>query len=353
LGTLFEKIESGVSDSAYYLRWRGQDSGPVTIERIRQMWRAGQISGAYQVDTERGWILVQDFLVEMEAVDPISVASQNDDSLSEEEASMNFISPSVRSRSEPMGLNNSDSEPMVDRLSLSPELRNMGSNKEDRAHETKEKTYYLNLDGLKKGPFDRDSVHVMINAGKVMPETLVSTEETGEWLPISACSELLPNEAQDSSGDPPFVALRGYAGFSRRFIAFFLDSLILLALLTLILALVGYSLQQLLANGVIPPEKQLSQIEKMAFGVLLAVFLAWWYFAGMEAGTSQATLGKKVVRIKVIGLHGGRISFGRATGRLLCRMISSIFFIGYLMALSTRRRQSLHDILTGCLVVNI
>jgi uncharacterized RDD family membrane protein YckC len=316
------------------------------------MWSAGQISGAYQVNTERGWILVQDFLVEMEAVDPISVASQNHDSSLEVEASVNFISQSDRFRSELMGLNNSDSEPIVDRLSLSPELRNMGSNKEDRAHETKEKTYYLNLDGLKKGPFDRDSVHIMINAGKANPETLVSRGDTSQWLPISACSELLPDEAPDNSGDLPYVAIRGYAGFRRRFIAFFLDSLILLSLLTLILALVGYSLQQLLANGVIPPEKQLSQIEKMVFAVLLAIFLAWWYFAGMEAGASQATLGKQVVRIKVIGLYGSRISFGRATGRLLCRMISSIFFIGYLMALSTRRRQSLHDILTGCLVVN-
>jgi uncharacterized RDD family membrane protein YckC len=325
-----------VSDSAYYLRWRGQDSGPVTIERIRQMWSAGQISGAYQVNTVRGWILVQDFLVEMEAAEKTRVAKTADD----------------RPRFEPMGLNHSDSEPIAGQLPLSYEAKNMGSDKEDLAHEAKVKTYYLNLDGLKKGPFDRDSVHVMINAGKVTPETLVSTKEARDWIPISDCSELLPNEAPDNSGDYPFVALRGYAGFSRRFIAFFLDSLILLVLLTLILALVGYSLQQLLANGVIPPEKQLSQIEKMAFGVLLAVFLAWWYFAGMEAGTSQATLGKKVVRIKVIGLNGGRISFGRATGRLLCRMISSIFFIGYLMALSTRRRQSLHDLLTGCLVVN-
>ena len=55
-----------MSEAGYYLRWRGQDSGPFTPDQIRQMWDTGQISGAYQVSTDTGMLLVQDFLPQLE-----------------------------------------------------------------------------------------------------------------------------------------------------------------------------------------------------------------------------------------------------------------------------------------------
>ena len=48
---------------------------------------------------------------------------------------------------------------------------------------------------------------------------------------------------------------------------------------------------------------------------------------------------------------GGRISFGRATGRYFSKIISAmIFWIGYIMAGFTDKKQALHDVIANTLV---
>ena len=86
----------------------------------------------------------------------------------------------------------------------------------------------------------------------------------------------------------------------------------------------------------------------------LAIFVvSWLYFALMEASARGATLGKMALGIKVTDLNGGRISFGRASGRFFGKILSgAIFYIGYFMAGFTARKQALHDMLAGCLVIN-
>ena len=54
------------------------------------------------------------------------------------------------------------------------------------------------------------------------------------------------------------------------------------------------------------------------------------YFAVMESSSKQATLGKMVLGIVVTDIDGKRISFGRAIGRNLGKIISQIILlIGY------------------------
>jgi len=85
---------------------------------------------------------------------------------------------------------------------------------------------------------------------------------------------------------------------------------------------------------------------------LAALVGGWLYFALMESSAWQATLGKRAVGIKVTDMEGGRISFGRATGRHFGKFVSAlIFYIGFIMAGFTEKRQALHDIMAGCLVV--
>jgi uncharacterized RDD family membrane protein YckC len=50
-------------------------------------------------------------------------------------------------------------------------------------------------------------------------------------------------------------------------------------------------------------------------------------------------------------LSGRRLTFGRALLRNLARQISGVFFIGYLITGFTEKKQALHDILAGCLVL--
>ena len=79
---------------------------------------------------------------------------------------------------------------------------------------------------------------------------------------------------------------------------------------------------------------------------------SWLYHAGMESSRHQATLGKKALGIIVTDMNGNRISFARANGRFFGKWVSGMIMnIGYLMAAFTEKKQALHDILAGCLVV--
>ena len=102
----------------------------------------------------------------------------------------------------------------------------------------------------------------------------------------------------------------------------------------------------------------------------------WVYSALMESSLLQATLGKRIMGIKVVDAHGRRIRLWRAAGRhfwgrslpfLLLPYVSNqtdifgispyillfmVFFAGYMMVDWTARRQSLYDKLAGTLVVH-
>jgi uncharacterized RDD family membrane protein YckC len=84
----------------------------------------------------------------------------------------------------------------------------------------------------------------------------------------------------------------------------------------------------------------------------ITVIVSWLYFSLMESSPWQATIGKKILGIKVTDLVGRRISFLRATGRYFAKIISAVIvFIGYIMAAFTEKKQALHDIIAGTLVI--
>ena len=65
-----------------------------------------------------------------------------------------------------------------------------------------------------------------------------------------------------------------------------------------------------------------------------------------------AALGKISVGIVVTDIDGNRVSFGRASGRYFGKIVSWIILtIGFNMAAFTERKQALHDIMAGCLVI--
>lgn len=85
---------------------------------------------------------------------------------------------------------------------------------------------------------------------------------------------------------------------------------------------------------------------------IVSVIGPWLYTALFEASAMQATPGKKAIGIKVTDLQGNRISFGRATGRYFAEWITGMtFLVGYVMVAFTQKRQSLHDMIAGTVVV--
>ncbi len=150
-----------------------------------------------------------------------------------------------------------------------------------------------------------------------------------------------------------------YAGFWKRFAAFLIDAIIL-SIVEFIIILPGLAAFGIgVAGSFLSDEPAdgamllVAAIGAYFLAILLSFIAGWLYYALFESSARGATPGKMALGIRVTDLSGTRISFGRATGRYFGKMLSSlILMIGYLMAAFTDRKQALHDILAGCLVVN-
>ena len=74
----------------------------------------------------------------------------------------------------------------------------------------------------------------------------------------------------------------------------------------------------------------------------------------MEASSKKATLGKMALGLIVTDVNGVRLSFGRASGRYFGKILSGLILnIGFIMAAFTEKKQALHDILAGTLVLEV
>lgn len=144
-----------------------------------------------------------------------------------------------------------------------------------------------------------------------------------------------------------------YGGFWIRFLAFLLDSVILSVVcvplfLIFLLPSVLKTISQV--NRDEPPPAEF--FAALFLMIPLFFVIAWLYEAWTTSSSWQGTVGKKVLRLKVTDEAGNRISFGRSTGRFFAKLLSrAIMQIGFIMIGFTERKQGLHDMLAGTLVV--
>lgn len=159
-----------------------------------------------------------------------------------------------------------------------------------------------------------------------------------------------------------------YSGFWRRFVALIIDGFVLAIPMWGLMFLVGFpafvnesiasfSPQQIESMdqddvAELMQETFSELVPTMVLLNLLSLVIPWLYYAFMESSSLQATLGKLAMGSIVTDLDGDPISFLRATGRYFGKYISNLILcIGFLMAAFTERKQALHDMMAGCLVV--
>ncbi len=146
-----------------------------------------------------------------------------------------------------------------------------------------------------------------------------------------------------------------YAGFWLRFVAIIIDFILVGIALGIPCGILFGALGMSMGAGMASHNPGL--VIGPALGTIfliemIAVLVQWLYFAMMESSSWQGTVGKKALGLMVTDMDGRRISFGRATGRYFAKIISGmILMIGYLMAGFTEKKQALHDMMAGCLVV--
>lgn len=156
-----------------------------------------------------------------------------------------------------------------------------------------------------------------------------------------------------------------YAGIGARFVASLLDGLILgipayifTYVLTAALMLGNSDIMLMMETDPEYLSDQeiftfiISMFKTIAIVGSITFIVYFLYYTLMESSKWQGTLGKKIMNVQVAKAEGGRISFGRAAGRFLAKsFLSPILLVGYIMAFFTERRQALHDMLAGTIVV--
>ncbi len=233
--------------------------------------------------------------------------------------------------------------------------------------------WYVARDGQQEGPFDWPVLQKLAADHELKPDDLIWTEGAADWVPASSVNDLFdaspasltqpPQIASIPAPQPLLATLAAgvtqtsandytafgrtqltYAGFWMRFMASFIDGLIILA--------IGFAMTTAFVWYVGHDAVRSNAHTVGNFIRLIFITVAWIYCCMLESGSQQSTIGKRLLGLKVTDLSGNQISFGRATGRHFGKIISQlILMIGYVMMVFTPNNQCLHDLMAGCVVV--
>lgn len=153
-----------------------------------------------------------------------------------------------------------------------------------------------------------------------------------------------------------------YAGFWRRFIAFFIDSCIVQCILFLVRKIlpINMTIDRYFIKGqdisesfsLTSYEVNYPQDAESILASLLMIAIVWLYYALFQSSKHQATPGMKLFKMEITDYEGKRISFGQATLRYFASWLSGLIAgIGYIMIAFTPRKQGLHDYIAKTLVM--
>jgi uncharacterized RDD family membrane protein YckC len=132
-----------------------------------------------------------------------------------------------------------------------------------------------------------------------------------------------------------------YAGIMARIKAYLIDSVIILTVSLTIsilinLALWGFDISQLRLGAVV------------FMSMMILPFLNLIYCILYEISSKRGTIGKQFADISVVDTDGNTLSIGKA---IIRNLIKALFSIGAVVALFTQKKQALHDMAGGTLVV--
>ena len=231
---------------------------------------------------------------------------------------------------------------------------------------------WIGRNGERHGPYKEDDIRAWLGSGQVSGGDLGWYDGLADWQPLALLfpdavvaaavapappvppTTTLPQSAAPSPGD--------YAGFWKRVAAYILDGIVLYIPGLLISSLTGSAaveatFQQAQVQATGNPQAMLEAINNYVTGMtpalLLGFVVAWMYYAFCESSAWQATIGKMALGMRVTDLQGKRLTLARSLARYPGMILSSVLLcIGFVMIAWTQRKQGLHDMLAGTLVLN-
>lgn len=216
------------------------------------------------------------------------------------------------------------------------------------------KWYYAGNDGQRVGPLTETEFQAAVRDGQVKPDSLVWTQGMGDWLPYSdpavprpaapAPATTAPQKDWDEVAqrvkegvDPDTGATWEYGGFWIRFVAYFVDNIIL--------QVVTFIVQFVIGMALVFVEDETLAIMITVFMVIVSVAISFGYYTFFHGNPNyQATPGKMLMKLRVITAEGEDVSYLRAFGRVWGAMLSGLLLaIGYIMAAFDEEKRTLHD----------
>jgi uncharacterized RDD family membrane protein YckC len=228
--------------------------------------------------------------------------------------------------------------------------------------------WYYAQDSQRQGPFDDSAFAELVKNGHVTPDTLVWREDLSNWKPYR---EVVGGSAVSTAeGDAPCVecgrtfpksemvqyegswicptckpiffqrvregvaptAGMVYGGFWIRFLAKFVDGILLQLVSLAIRLLIG-----LVLSATEDPVPFL--IVNWICSVLLGASYGTYF-----VGRFGATPGKMACRLRIVMADGAKVTYLRALGRHFAEILSSLTLgVGYIMAAFDEEKRSLHD----------
>ena len=151
-----------------------------------------------------------------------------------------------------------------------------------------------------------------------------------------------------------------YASLWRRTVASIIDLLVLAVSYYLVTTLLVFVINQITADISIHVDGMIDYEARDRAGYNMFA-LSWYptifsfsllYHTVLVSSVKQGTFGKMAMGIIVTDMNGNKISCIKAIARFFSSLLSILTFgIGYLMACFTKKKQTLHDVIAGSLVL--
>lgn len=143
-----------------------------------------------------------------------------------------------------------------------------------------------------------------------------------------------------------------YAGFGRRFLAYWVDGLLLFPLGLFAQYMLGIDPFAVLEAESLAQLEQLQQSSQMNMSSAVGLLIGFIFYIIMWVNFDGATPGKKLMAIKIIKNDNSPISYPVALVRYIGYFISGfVAMLGFLWIIGDKKKQGWHDKIAGTVVV--
>jgi len=208
----------------------------------------------------------------------------------------------------------------------------------------------IGADGREYGPATLDELREWTREGRVGRQTLVWSSQTGLWtaaerlVELAELSNAMPDAGAGTAADAPGPAEA--AGFWLRFVAFWVDNVLITAAVLLVVGLPAMPEGGSLDFQAALDWAKRVQPWQLALAAVYKILSTWRW----SATPGKLLLGMRVVR----AADDSPVGLQEATLRFIGSLVSEFLLMaGYLFAAFRDDKRALHDLLAGTRVVRV